>query len=255
MVREIKGRSMTVDVKKLARWNNWLDAILADLQWVLMEQEVYDEFVLVFNANAEHISAHGGRTFCDSIRTWYASFAGFAIRRHCDNDGRKTNRSLRSLLNNLSAEAGEFTYRRYMEFFPLVADPTECPWQELTFRDFADDGDEITPDTVLSAAKIQADIDKLENMRVVVASYIDRLWAHLDKRGAADSGDGTSFTFGTLNEGLNLIGETTNKYLGLFNRGMALLRPVRTYGWTGIFDVPLRAPSDAVSGDNGEDAT
>jgi hypothetical protein len=220
---------VTLNRQKVEEWKTWLEKIQKDVTWALVEREVYDEFVNAHNDNLDYITEHRGETFCCSIRTWYAFFSGFAVRRQVDNSRDPHNISLRHFLEDLLGAADQFTYEFYLTLFPLDhSKPVH--WQEGTFGHFSEDK------KLLSAGIIQADMDELEGIRNIISGHIDRAWAHLDKRGISTNADSEVSTYGTTSDALDSIERITRKYLGFLNiGGYPTLLPVGDDSWKQFF--------------------
>jgi hypothetical protein len=163
---------MKLDDNTFDKWVQWLEKIELDVYIMVNNQQIYNYFINVVNANIEHIEANEGRPFCDFVRQCYGVQAATAIRRHIKVDGDSI--SLMQLLKQMKQCASQFTYDFYLKRYPVI---NGREVQKFKFQEFSDDG------KIISEHKIDNDIQELEKIGRKAAELVDRIIAHLDKRG------------------------------------------------------------------------
>lgn len=216
---------MKLDKLTFKKWLEWIDVIKDDLQGIITYQQICKYFEDVINANLEHIKTNKGNTFCDFIRKCYAITAATCIRRHKMNS--QDSISLMKLLSQIKKCASQFTYKFYLETYPLQ--PNEFEWQKSTFSNFSKDGN------VVSEELIEQDMQEIERIAGKVSDFVDRFIAHLDQRGLEEK-----ITYGDLGDSLGLFNKLACKYLALISSaGYVTLTPTFQYDWKKIFTVPL----------------
>jgi len=215
-----------LDKMAFQKWLKWMDLIKDDLQGMLNSQQICQNFEDVVNNNLEHIKANNGPTFCDFVRKNYAITAAACIRRHKMIE--EDSISLMKLLDQIKKCANQFTYKFYLEMYPLnPKDPDE--WQKRTFESFSKDK------IVISEELIEQDMKEIKAITGKVGDFVDRFIAHLDKRGLEEK-----ITYSDLNESLELFNKLTCKYLTLISSsGYFTLTPTFQFDWERIFTVPL----------------
>jgi len=102
-------------------------------------------------------------------------------------------------------------------------------FQKSKFQEFSDDG------KIISEHKIDNDIQELKKIGGKVSNLVDRIIAHLDKRGIEEE-----VTYNDLEESINVFNKITLKYINLITfAGFLSLTPTVQSDWTKIFSVPL----------------
>ena len=147
------------------------------------------------------------------------------IRRHL-----KTNAdsiSLLQLIEQIGKCAKQFTYDFYISQYPI--DKSYVNWQAGTYSQFSHDGKVISEDI------IEADLKKVSDLGKKIEAFVDRILAHLDRRGW----DG-QVTYEDLELMIKQFDELVCKYLTLITaEGYSTLEPAIQYDWKAIFGVPL----------------
>jgi hypothetical protein len=216
---------MKLDEEVFKKWISWADDIKKDIQKMVDNQQIFLGFSEVVQANWEHIKRHNGVRFCYFIRTCYGAQAAMGIRRHL-----KTNPdsiSLLRLVEEIAKCANQFTYDFYISQYPI--DKSYVNWQKGTFSQFSHDGKVISEDI------IEADLKKASDLGEQIETFVDRVLAHLDRRGW----DG-QVTYEDLEIMIKQFDELVCKYLTLITaEGYHTLEAAIAYDWKAIFRVPL----------------
>ena len=219
----MRGDKMRLDSKTFERWKDWCKQIENDLTKLLHYKQIHDYFFGIVNANLDHIEANEGRLFCDFVRECYGYQAAVGIRRHIRSN--RDSISLMRLLEQIRESADNFTYDFYLENYPIV----DSEWQRSAFNEFSDDGN------VISRSKVECDINKLRDVGDVVANIVDRVIAHLDKRGCPVNG-----TYNDLADSLDCLNKVTCKYSTLLTSESTIsITPAIQFDWEKIFIVPF----------------
>lgn len=210
---------MKLDIETFQKWKNWSDKIKDDLMQLIDYKQIYDYFIIVVNANLEHINVNQGKKFCDFVRKCYAVQAAVGIRRHVKSD--KDSISLMRLLEQMkecSNQFGDDLFRR--EFFPLPNRVTKEGFFSCC---------------VVSKQEIEKDMALLRDIADKVESLVDQRVAHLDKRGYKED-----VTYQDINDSLNVFNKIACRYIALLTgRNYSTLKPEVQYNWKKIFTVPL----------------
>ena len=215
---------MKLDKKTFNKWVEWTEKIEIDLIAIVHNQQIFNYFINVVNANFKHIESNAGLFFCDFVRQCYGVQAALGIRRHTKTDGDSI--SLMRLLEQIKQCASQFTYDLYLEYYPIINGNES---QKSIFQDFSDDG------MIISGHKIENDIQELKKIGSEVTGLVDRILAHLDKRGLKEQ-----VTYNNLEESINVFNKITCKYIRLILFAAQLsLEPVIQSDWTKIFSIPL----------------
>jgi hypothetical protein len=180
---------MKLDDNTFDKWVQWLEKIESDVYTMVNNQQIYKYFFSVVNANIEHIMANEGSLFCDFVRQCYGVQAAMGIRRHIKGDGRSI--SLMRLLKQMKQCASQFTYDFYLKYYPVINGEEV---QKFKFQEFSDDG------KIISEHKIDNDIQELEKIAPKVPDLVDRIIAHLDKRGLKGQ-----VTYNDIEESINIL--------------------------------------------------
>ena len=214
---------MKLDQETFQKWKSWSDKIKDDLMQLIDYKQIHDYFIIIVNANLDHVKLNKGKKFCDFVRKCYAVQTAVGIRRHMKSD--KKSISLMRLLEQIKKCSRQFTYDFYTQCFPV--DGGE--WQKATFRNFTDD------EKVFSEQKIEADIESLKKIAKTVENLVDQRVAHLDKRGYSED-----VTYQDIDNSLDVFNKIACKYLALLTgHGYITLKPEVQYNWKSIFTVPL----------------
>lgn len=215
---------MKLDKNTFDKWVQWIEKIENDLIAIVNNQQIYNHFINVVNANFGHIKSNDGLFFCDFVRQCYGVQAALGIRRHIKTDDDSI--SLMRLLEQIRRCASQFTYDFYLERYPII---NEHESQKLKFQEFSDDG------KIISEHKIDSDIQELKTIGSKVSNLVDRIIAHLDKRGTEEE-----VTYKDLDGSINVFNKITLKYINLITfAGFLSLTPTIQSDWTKIFSVPL----------------
>ena len=215
---------MKLDKNTFDKWVQWIEKIENDLIAIVNNQQIYNYFINVVNANLEHIKSNEGLLFCDFIRQCYGVQAALGIRRHIKTDDDSI--SLMRLLEQIKQCASQFTYDFYLERYPIINGHES---QKSKFQEFSDDG------KIISEHKIDNDIQELIKIGGKVSNLVDRIIAHLDKRGIEEE-----VTYNDLEESINVFNKIALKYINLITfAGFLSLTPAIQPDWTKIFSVPL----------------
>lgn len=212
-----------LDNSTFERWFQWIERIKADLTQIINHKQVYSYFIEMVNANIEHIKNNEGILFCDFVRECYAVQAAISIRRHVKI--KEDSISLMKLLVQIKESANQFSYEFYLTRYPVNG----FEWQKSTFQSFSKDGKIISEET------IDDDMQELKNIGHQVSNFVDRVIAHLDKRGSDEK-----VTYGDLDQAIDLLNKITCKYITLItSAGYMSLQPTIQFDWRNIFTVPL----------------
>lgn len=217
---------MKLDDNTFNKWGEWLEKIESDVEIMVENQQIYNYFINVVNANIEHIKVNEGSLFCEFVRQCYGVQAATAIRRHIKVDGDSI--SLMRLLKQMKQCANQFTYDSYLKRYPVINGQEV---QKSKFQEFSDDG------KIISEHKIDNDIQELEKIGRKVADLVDRIIAHLDKRGLKEQ-----VTYNDIEESINILNKMTCKYIRLITNAVAdwtSLEATIQGGWEKIFSVPF----------------
>jgi hypothetical protein len=130
------------------------------------------------------------------------------------------------LLKQMKQCASQFTYDFYLKRYPVINGQEV---QKFRFQEFSDDG------KIISEHKIDNDIHELEKIGRKVADLVDRIIAHLDKRGPKEQ-----VTYNDIEESINILNKMTCKYIRLITNAVAdflSLEATIQVGWEKIFCV------------------
>lgn len=216
---------MKLDKDIFNKWVDWIEKIKADLTGTINNQQIYNYFIEVVNANLEHIKKNHGVLFCDFVRKCYAVQAAIGVRRHIKTD--EDSISLMRLLGQIKKCANQFTYDFYLERYPINRNKFE--WQKSMFLNFSKDGKAVSEEMVNN------DIQQLKNIGSKVSNFVDRGMAHLDKRGYD-----VKVTFADLRKSIDSFNKIACKYICFIkSEGYFTLEPTIQFDWQKIFTVPL----------------
>lgn len=216
---------MRLTKDEFRKWQDWIGKIEIDVRWLLTFRRVYETFESVVAENVAHIEANEGGLWCLFIRRSFGDHSAMAVRRHLKCD--KESVSLRRLLVQLNDCANQFTYDRYLEFFP-IENPT-FQWQRSTYDRFSDDG------RTLSSAKIAADMQQLHALGHGIEGFADMRIAHLDNREVLNVPSAAD-----LNNAIDLFDKLVCRYrLLLAGASMTTVEPYNPFDWERIFRVAL----------------
>ena len=225
---------MKLTAAEFAKWNRWMETIKSDVHELVEFRAINERFEDVVARNIQHLNRNGGGQWCYFIRRNFGAYAAMAVRRHVKANGDSI--SFSRLLNEIRKCTEQFTYDRFLEFFPLQIDSR--PWQQATFDQFSDNG------RVLSSARIDADLDKLCGLCATIEEVADRRIAHIDKRGV-----NTMPSFDDLNIAVELLDGLVCKYRLLLT-GISwgpTLESIKLVAWEQVFSVPLDKSAVSVS--------
>lgn len=217
---------MRLDNNTFHKWEQWLEKIQSDVYAIVNNQQIFKYFINVVNANIEHIKAHEGVLFCDFVGQCYGVQAASAVRRHIKVDDDSI--SLMRLIKQIKQCASQFTYDFYLKRYPIINGQEV---QKFKFQEFSDNG------KIISEEKIDNDIKELEKVGRKVADLVDRIIAHLDKRGLSEQ-----VTYDDLEESINILNKMTCKYIRLITNAVAeylSLEATVQWDWEKIFSVPF----------------
>ncbi len=205
------------------KWIRWIDQIKIDLMNLLNHQQIYNEFISVANKNLEHVKKYNGIYFCRFIMSCYGVSATVGIRRHIKSNLQSI--SLIRVLEQMKNCAKDFTYDSYLKVYPLKG----WVWQEATFRLLSKDG------RLISSELIEDDIKKLKKLSKKAETLVDRVYAHLDRRGTR-----VKLTFEELEKTLEAYNQIACKYICfLTGTHNSTLQPTIQDNWQDIFTVAL----------------
>ena len=132
------------------------------------------------------------------------------------------------LIKQIKQSASQFTYDFYLERYPVINGQEV---QKFKFQEFSDDG------RIISEDKIDNDIMELEKVGRKVSDLVDRIIAHLDRRGLKEQ-----VTYDDLEESINIINKMTCKYIRLITNAVAeylSLEATIQWDWEKIFSFPF----------------
>ena len=207
------------------RWQAWVLRIKEDLQSVVDDHAVFDEFREMVNENGDWIDRNHGQVWVGFVARAYGSHIASGIRRHIKNS--KDSVSLMRLMTQMKVAASSVTYEFFLERFP--PGEGEVPWQADTFALLSVDGQ------TLCSARIATDIEKTGCLSQSVEKLVDHSIAHLDKRGY----DGL-VTFREMTQLVDHYNALTCKYLRfLTGKGHSSLEASIQDPWQSIFRVRM----------------
>jgi len=214
---------MRLNTETFEKWKQWMEVIISDLMKLANYKQIYDGFAGVMKNNQEHIEKNNGMYFCEFVQECYFKYAALCIRRHMQ--AGKKDGSLLKTMKQIKECAPQFTYDRYLEFYPVK----NLEWQKGTFMNFSKNGE------IMSDQLVDKDISNMEKIARVVSDYIDRTGAHLDPRGFEGE-----INYGDIKKSINLFDKVACKYITLItSKGCSSLRPIIQSDWQNIFTVPL----------------
>jgi hypothetical protein len=213
-----------VDPKRIPEMARWMKRIEGDIANRLMvPRQVHRKFVEVVNANMDHITRNSGWHFVDTVRHGYAAQVAMGIRRHVKSKNGSI--SIMRLIKQVGENARRFTYKFFLERFPIE----HVNWQEPTFGQFSDDMIAVS-DRILTN-----DMQNLRALAKNVEDMVDKNIAHLDPKPHA-----VPVTFGDLEQCIDELNRLVCKYRTLFGEGgKSTLEPIILFDWEDIFGVPL----------------
>lgn len=216
---------MRLDKKEFDKWVNWIEMIRKDLTQMINDKQIYTGFIETVRNNMDHIERNKGKLFCSFVRRSYAIQTAVGVRRHIRiNDD---SISLMRLLEQMKKCASQFTFDFYLGCYSDVKDKENL--LKLTFKNFSKDG------KIISESIIDDDINELKGIGNKVGNIVDKVYAHLDKRGSNEE-----VTYDELSELLVSFDKITCKYLALLTfKGYHTIKPTIQYNWEKIFSVPL----------------
>src|SRR5437868_1428139 len=103
---------------EFVKWQGWMKRVEDDIgNRLVVPRQIHRKLVEVANANLDHITNHSGWYFLDFIRNGYAAQVAVGIRRQVKD--KKDSISLMRLLREVRDNAQRFTYRFFLERFPI----------------------------------------------------------------------------------------------------------------------------------------
>ena len=206
---------------QFVKWQEWIKRIEGDItNRLVLPRRIHRELVEVVNANLDHVTRNSGQYFVNFVRYGYAAQVAMGIRRHVKSKDDSV--SLMRLLKQVGENARRFTYKFFLEQFPIRDDYVN--WQEPTFRRFSDD---------MIAVSEPILIDDMQNLKALaknVEDMVDKEIAHLDKKPHA-----VAVTFGDLEKCIDELDGLVCKYRTLFGGGgMSTLEPTILFDWEEI---------------------
>jgi polyhydroxyalkanoate synthesis regulator phasin len=224
---------MKADEATWAKWQGWTRTIEAELQRVLFDQLLFDDFRGVCEQNGDWIDEHQGDFFTGLVKRSYAASAFMAIRRQLKTNDQSV--SLLRLLSELAAQSHQLTLDRFKEL-QGEGNNKAFDWRKDALEKLADDQNK----NVVSRARVESDIAEIKALTKQVEEIADRVVAHHDPRGSE-----ANVSFDDLHTSIEALDRIVHKYIVFFIGSYwsgETLRPNVIDTRRNIFDVPLRKP-------------
>ena len=209
-----------VDAQKYTKWLRWLATISHEVTLLVWSGNLYKEMREIVAANP---AINRGNKFYDWLTRNYVHTALMGLRRQLDRH--RDAISLRKLLDdmqvNYSLLTREYHLSLYLNDMRILG--------ERTFDQLSGEGQDIYPQE-----KIEADLQRLEEIDALHKEFIDRRIAHYDKVNRL----GTLPTFQELYDAVNDMEKTVIKYHLLLKAETVRLLPITQYDWKVIFRSP-----------------
>lgn len=225
---------MTVKEKAQLRrkWRRWLKRIGNDLGWLLTSRDIFEEVQGIMRSNKK---LQIPDLFYRWIKDNYAARVAIGVRR-LDDHGKEAT-SLYRLIKNIAENRQAITRDYFISRYPKWM--KEEGFADRDFNKFANKGDKL-----ISLAKLNKDIEKLEEETDRIRRFSNKWIAHCDLKSRIRRLP----TFEDVDKALKFIDGTFCKYYLLLTRGgLNTRKPALQYDWK----EPLRHPwIDTTEGEN-----
>ena len=222
---------------KLEKWIKWLGVIEKEIQWLLINMDIFLEVNSMIRDNKD---IQKSDAFHRYLGDTYVAYALMGIRRQIKVDDQSI--SFARLLSEI-AESPEILSREY--YTGLYKGKVVERFADRDFdRYIGQSKDHICPEAV------KKDLEKLRQTAIKCEEFADRRIAHTDKR------DVQSPVFKDADDCIDLLDKLGVKYIGIFHgASMQSLMPTYQYDWQEIFRYPwLKDDSVIVPNESGEKA-
>jgi hypothetical protein len=223
---------MKLTMEDWNRWQGWIKTIQNDLQTLVNDHIIFEEFRKILIANNDWIYQNDGEHFCDFILRSYVVRSTMTIRRHTKHK-KDSSISFIKLLKQIECCTQQLTYKFYLLNFPLK--DGEFEWQKSTFTKLSNDG------FTVSSSIISNDIETTKKLNKNIEDFADQTLAHLDKNIYSNQ-----IPWNELNNTIQNYNKLICKYYG-FLSGVCLgtLESEVFFKWKNIFTQPLIRPTKA----------
>ena len=219
---------MKFDETAWTRWSGWIDTIRGDMSRIRNDAAIFSTFRRLVVENRDWIAEHHGLRFCQFVVRSYVTAASLGIRRHVKKKDDAV--SMARLIAQMQLCASQITLAFYWSKFPR--NPDDVEWQPACFGRLSEDG------TIVSSTILERDATNLEELGKTIEGYADRVLAHLDPKGFADT-----FTFDDLEKAIRNFDELVCRYQGFLTGSSSnTLEAVVQYPWERIFEIPFKKP-------------
>ena len=208
-------------MNRIAKWRKWLERIEHDVQSALMTRTVFLDLQSAIRSNEK---LHRPSYLYSYLRNTYAAHVGMTIRRQIKDMDNSV--SLARLLREIS-EHSHLISREH--FTSLYAGSSAESLADTDFNNLAGIGSKYFP-----ASNVLEDLTALRSHADVCENYLDRVFAHLDKRAPSRIP-----TYNEIHAAVDLLDQICVKYERLLNaRGMDSLNPTFQDDWKAVLRVP-----------------
>lgn len=213
---------------KLLKWQKQIERIGHHVIQLNHDRQLWREMT----AGLATATPEADGTFIQHYTKLYVDGASMAVRRLADVGGQRQTIALGRLIADLIANSKVLNREVIVARYTHDDDPREWAredWrrrgEEFWQTEWADAEDD------LDVVKLRADVAALTSAADKVASFADRVVAHIDSRGAHDIP-----TFADLDDAINLIGDLFKRYSSLIDgKGWAFLEPAIQGDWKAPF--------------------
>lgn len=212
---------------KLAKWLCWMKDIENEISHLLGDVEAFRRVREIVNANPRIQKPH---RFYRYLYDSYISHAIIGLRRQLKRDTDSI--SLVRLLEEIAKAPQELSFNYYCSLLTQSLAQTELAIIKNDFKRHADaSGTHVCPQMV------EDDLDRLRKTTIACEEYADKRIAHRDKgepkliKTYEDLED-------ELNNSLNVLQQTYEKYYVLFHAGSITVKPTYQGDWKAIFSEP-----------------
>ena len=207
--------------QKLEKWDRWLEAILKEVQNLVLYQFVYRDLQSMIDNNKD---LQKPSLFYDFMFTSYAAWAVMAVRRIAK--AQKDSISFIGLLEDMGENYQLLTRERFVSLYrPEMKDCAERDFDRIS-------GVEGSP--YISPDMISVDIAELEAVAQTIEAYADKYVAHHDRRKLHNLP-----TWNDLGHCIKVVEKLALKYQFLFRAiSYETLLPTIIDDWKEVFYIP-----------------
>ena len=200
------------------KWCRWLETILADVQQLLITQEIYQGVSDIYNGNP---NLHKPSAFWGWLLNVYVENVSIGIRKQLD--VKPPSISLKRLLRAICDHPEVLSRERY-----ITMTRESKMRADLLNREF--DRHSGKNQDHIDASKVKEDIDLIEAMAHKVKEFVDKRIAHSDEK-APES----LVSIEDINKCLPVYDNLVKKYYSILNRESIDILPIWQYDWKEIF--------------------